>query len=904
VISLIAIVASLAAGCGGESGSEELSVDVSFAPGVPRAARDDAIRVEVYLVGSCDSVVMGDRPNDALDSMFVLRDGSAGPAIGIPEPGQYGLYAVAQDSNCAVVGAACDEVTIDGALQASYSVELGAFSGEGCFANQQCSIETGECTGPSGECVDLDADGLGDGTLDNVGCVDATTDSNDGEATVCADTDGDSCDDCSSGAFDPNGDGPDDDADGICDSSDACVDSDADGLGDGSQDNVGCVNPTTDSNDDDGAVCADTDGDGCDDCSGGAFDPNGDGLDDDADGICDSGDVCVDSDGDGLGNGTLGNAGCVDPTTDSNDGDGAVCADTDGDSCDDCSSGSFDALDDGPDADSDGICDAGDVCVDSDGDGLGDGTGGNVGCASTTTDSNVGVATICADTDGDGCDDCSTGSFDPLDDGVDSDADGICDSGDDCVDADGDGLGDGTMGNAGCVDTTTDSNDGDGSVCADTDGDSCDDCAVAAFDPSNDGLDADGDGACALGDCDDGKPLCASVCTDLDDDGYCVDTDCNDVVPSCDLDCTTNSDGGPHVNCFENFCGSDPADSESECLEVSDVDEYDAAIDAANNNPGPDYIVLNDFTMTTGVRAINDDTGGLTIRQVAGATLTVNSGGKAFELKTANNLIDGVHVNGLNGDIVEIQDIVEISADNNTVQNCVFEGFERRGIFVNGGNNAQILHNIITGGTDAQGDDKGAIIVKDSTGSVVAGNTVALNAMDGVQIRKVIGIFVDHNTIADNGGSGLEFYGDDSSNVCVRNNNVTRNGDFGINVEKAPDPQSDLFDTSSSCTAPLSSGPAYGNNDFENTGGGSFCSSECLACACLPAGSFWEYSVDPLYTSTTAGDQDLYCLGASSTLIDGGDDLLSYDLNGDAAGDFNGSSPDIGSREDGPGDCN
>jgi len=885
----------LAGGCGGEPGAAGLSVDVTFAPGVPRAARDEAVRVEVYLVSSCVSVVMGDRPEDAMDSMFVLRDGSAGPAIGIPEPGQYGLYAVAQDSNCAVVGAGCNSVTIEAGSPDPQSVELGAFSGAACFANQQCSIETGECSGPSGDCVDLDADGLGDGTRENVGCVNATTDSNDDDERVCADTDGDGCDDCSSGSFDPLDDGTDADGDGICDAGDACVDTDGDGLGDGTQSNAGCLNRTTDSNLGDPMVCADTDGDSCDDCSSGSFDPLDDGIDSDEDGVCDAGDVCVDGDGDGLGNGTLGNAGCVDTTSDSNDGDATVCADTDGDSCDDCTSGTFDPSDDGTDGDGDGICDAGDVCVDVDGDGLGDGTGGNVGCASATSDSNIGVATICADTDGDGCDDCSTGSFDPLNDGVDEDADGICDSGDDCVDADGDGLGDGTMGNVGCVDTTTDSNDGNGSVCADTDGDGCDDCAVAAFDPSNDGIDADGDGTCALGDCDDDKPLCASVCTDVDADGYCVDSDCDDAVPTCDLDCTTNSDGGPHVDCFETFCGTDPADSGSECLEASSELEYAAAINAANDNPGDDYIVLNDFTMTTGAPSINDPTGGLTIRQVAGATLTVNSGGNrlVFELKTPNNVIDGVRV----VNVLNAEDIVMITADNNTVRNCVFEGFERRGIYIDGGDSAQILDNIITGGTNAQGNEVGAIIVRDTIGSVVAGNTVALNAMDGIQIRKATDPIIDHNTIADNGGSGLEFYGDDSFNVCLRNNNVTGNAEFGYNGPKVV-----TFDTSAACRAPLSPSTSYGNNDFDNSGG-SCGGDKCLACGCLPPGSFWEYSVDPLYTSTAAGDPDLYCLGAS-TLIDGGDDLISYDLNGDAPGDFNGSSPDVGSREDGPGDCN
>ena len=168
--------------------------------------------------------------------------------------------------------------------------------------------------------------------------------------------------------------------------------------------------------------------------------------------------------------------------------------------------------------------------------------------------------------------------------------------------------------------------------------------------------------------------------------------------------------------------------------------------------------------------------------------------------------------------------------------------------------------------------------------------------MDGVQIRNAGNIFIDQNTVANNGGSGIKFYGDDSSGVCFRNNNVTGNGDYALNADKVV-----TFDTSSSCRAPLSPGTAYGNNDFDNDNG-SCGGDDCLACGCLPSGAFWEYSVDPLYTSTTAGDRDLYCLGAPS-LIDGGDDLVSYDLNGDAPGDFNGSSPDIGSREDGPGDC-
>ncbi len=685
---LIGLAAASGFGCGGEPGSvsEGLDVQVAFAPGVPRSAIDSAVRVEAYLVDSCDSVAIGEIPDDALASTYTLRDGDPGPAIDEPAPGEYGLYAVAQDSDCAVVGAGCTPVTVDSGSLSSVSVELGVFAGEGCLETQQCSMETGECVGPGDDCVDSDEDGLGDGTL--------------------------------------------------------------------------------------------------------------------------------------------GNAGCINTTTDSNDGDGSVCADT----------------------------------------------------------------------DGDGCDDCSSGSFDPLDDGVDGDSDGICDAGDDCVDSDGDGLGDGTLGNAGCVDTTTDSNDNDGGVCADTDGDGCDDCAVDTFDPSNDGEDEDSDGVCTASDCDDDKPLCASVCTDVDDDGYCIDTDCDDTVGACTLDCATNTDGDTHIDCFEAFCGSDPGSGSSDCVEATTELEYEAAIDAANANLGHDYIVLHSFTVTTDPPAIKDDDAGVTIRQVAGATLTVDSGGDrvVFRLESNNNVIDGVRVVNTRN----TRDVVEISADNNTVQRCEFLGFERRGIYVNGGNDARLLHNTITGGTDSLGSEKAAIILRGSAGSIVSGNTVTLNVQDGIQVRGATSPVIDHNTVADNGGSGIAFYGDPSSGACVRNNNVTGNAISGLS---ATDPVT--FDISSACTGPLASGPAYGNNEFGNTGG-SCGGADCLACGCLPAGSFWEYSVDPLYTSVTPGDQAFYCVDPSSSLVDGADDLLVYDLNGDAAGDFNGTAPDVGGREDGAGDCN
>jgi hypothetical protein len=147
------------------------------------------------------------------------------------------------------------------------------------------------------------------------------------------------------------------DGDGISDEEDNCPntanssqsDYDGDGVGnacDSDIDNDGVTN-NNDDDDYDPYACSDDDGDTCDDCSNGSYGPDNDGWDYDGDGACDLGDDDDDNDG-------------VADSQDSDENNEFACLDSDYDSCDDCSSGTFSPGNDGPDADGDGICDAGD----------------------------------------------------------------------------------------------------------------------------------------------------------------------------------------------------------------------------------------------------------------------------------------------------------------------------------------------------------------------------------------------------------------------------------------------------------------------------------------------------------------------------------------------------------------
>lgn len=142
-----AAVSSL--GCAGsEPAGPSFAVSFDSTPAA-RSAQTNAQRVELYLVDSCASVTLGDRPVPAAAGTFVLRNES-GSFETVPDDGDYGLYAVAQDGSCAVVAAGCNPVSIDDST-GTLSVTLSNVQGSGCPVGQSCAIDTtGECISGTG----------------------------------------------------------------------------------------------------------------------------------------------------------------------------------------------------------------------------------------------------------------------------------------------------------------------------------------------------------------------------------------------------------------------------------------------------------------------------------------------------------------------------------------------------------------------------------------------------------------------------------------------------------------------------------------------------------------------------------------------------------------------------------
>ena len=498
-------------------------------------------------------------------------------------------------------------------------------------ANDQPTDTDGDLTcDPLDPCpIDPNDDSDGDGSCDSVDlCTgnDTSLDSN----NVAGDPDGDGvCNDQDPCDNDINDDS---DNDGSCDSDDLCTGDDATG----DLDTDGTCNDQ-DSDDDGDSVNATTDGgDDCDDLNAaiGSI-----ANDQDCDGS--TNDVDVDRDGDGVNNTNAAGDDCddTDPafgsraddfdcdgdlnvtdTDDDNDGvdddddpdddNPAICGDRDTDSCDDCSdpanAGDYSAgdnftehanfningnyINDGPDDDGDGLCNAGDN--DSDNDGFPDDEETNC----DTNPADINDFPVDTDTDGvcDFLDSC------PNDINDDSDGDGSCDSADLCTGDDtstdangaaGDPDGDGVCNDQDpCDNDINDDSDGDGSC--DTD-DLCtgDD---ATGDTDIDGIcddtdqDVDGDGANAAihggDDCDDADPNIGSAGNDQDCDGLADNVD-----PDRDGDGADNVDSGGD-DCDDTTSGLVSQSLDFDCDGQLNVDDLDDDNDGVN-----DDVDLDDF---------------------------------------------------------------------------------------------------------------------------------------------------------------------------------------------------------------------------------------------------------------------------------------------------------------------
>ena len=331
------------------------------------------------------------------------------------------------------------------------------------------------------------------------------------------------------------------------------TDDDNDGWSD--IDENSCGTDPLDSND----IPSDSNGNGvCDAIEGDDFDgdgiPNDSDPDDDNDGYDDDYDAFpldptewADHDGDGTGDNADtddDNDGVLDPD-DQDDLNPFMCSDVDMDAADDCSSGTFDPSNDGPDYDGDGLADIGDLDDDNDG----------------VYDDND-----CAPFD------ASISCIDSDEDGVDDDDDAFPDDSSEWADTDGDGVGD----NA----DTDDDDDGW------SDQDEVE-CGSQSVDSGSTPLDSDGDGECdafdsdddddGVVDSDDAFPIDPNEWLDTDDDGIGDNADGDD-------------DGDGWDDSTESDCDSDPMN-----VEVSPEDtDGDGACDIQDPDDDGDGVADGD----------------------------------------------------------------------------------------------------------------------------------------------------------------------------------------------------------------------------------------------------------------------------------------------------------------------
>jgi hypothetical protein len=220
---------------------------------------------------------------------------------------------------------------------------------------------------------------------------------------------------------------------------------------------------------------------------------------------------------------------------------------------------------------------------------------------------------------------------------------------------------------------------------------------------------------------------------------------------------------------------------------------------------------------------------------------------------------------------------IEVSASSDhTVKELVVNGFAGDGIRIGGaGADRNAIHACYVG-TDAVGGSAvssnggdGIRATAPVSDLLVSGNVIARNGADGIDVQVASSCAVYHNTVHANGADGIAVAG----GAVIRNNVFTGNGGYGIRIASGSPTESD-------------NGVPGASTNPANTLGRSNAALD-------PS----DLDIDPEYGNAAAGD---FALNECTSLaINTGLDLGAEqpDVNGAAAGLWNGPAPDMGAFE-------
>jgi len=448
--------------------------------------------------------------------------------------------------------------------------------------------------------------------------------------------------------------------------------------------------------------------------------------------------------------------------------------------------------------------------------------------------------------------------------------------------------------------------------------------------------DDDGDGhgsaACGGDDCDDGNPNCTVDCTDADSDDVCVGHDCDDGTPWCTLDCT-DADGDDF--CAEHDCDDDNPGAGRNCCVVT-----------TTADPGPG-------SLRECINAVNADSG-TTIHFSIAEPTNQNDGADSWwrisptsrlpELTASGMRIDGASQRAFAGDTnsrgpeIEIHgalagatDGVEINASGVRLRHLAVTGFAEHGVQVQLGGDGLIITSCHLGASATGGSGVGngrAGVYVDSPDCQVGdlhpgrGNLVAYNGGRGVELKAgASGCVVAGNLLHDNNLSPIHSFASDLTIVGNTSRNMTTCCNYDEIVLDGGDDVRIFHNTIYGSTGDglhlVATNVRLENNIIVGSthhgilfSGGTFASEQhnLITDAATPPANLLgrvnggtlsgtDLNVDPLFVDE--GAFDLHLTECTSPAINAGIDLGvdQPDLNGAAAGNYNGSAPDLGAFE-------